>query len=336
MNNLEMMRKRFEFQGGIRQEDRMIKGKWCTLQKALQYSYQGCNVMLAQRHDECLNKDALENDDIMSAPQIWRALINPDKSKQDYDDKIISIDYNSQFGPGDVFGWIMDDLDEQRNQQITHWIIYLEELTEDAYFRGEIRRCKYQIYFKDEDGNEWSTWAAIRGPVETQIDSIQKNQIRLDRPNLSLNILLPNNPHTIKAFDRYKEFMFADRCWRVEAPDSISMTNIIEVNAEEYFKDRDTDTDELKNGLVIKPVIEDNSPILGEMFIKPMITEEYSAPEPGGKWCIVEKNMPIELKLKTDSIVKLTWDKTTSGKFTLRWSKGNKVYKKTIVVESLL
>jgi hypothetical protein len=32
MNNLEMMRKRFEFQGGVRQEDRMIKDKWRTFQ----------------------------------------------------------------------------------------------------------------------------------------------------------------------------------------------------------------------------------------------------------------------------------------------------------------
>jgi len=35
MTNLELMRKRLEWQGGIRQEDRMIKDKWRTLQKAL-------------------------------------------------------------------------------------------------------------------------------------------------------------------------------------------------------------------------------------------------------------------------------------------------------------
>jgi hypothetical protein len=31
MNNLELMRKRLEYQGGIFQEDRMIKDKWRTL-----------------------------------------------------------------------------------------------------------------------------------------------------------------------------------------------------------------------------------------------------------------------------------------------------------------
>jgi hypothetical protein len=31
MDNLDMMKKRFEFQGGIHQEDRMIKDKYKTL-----------------------------------------------------------------------------------------------------------------------------------------------------------------------------------------------------------------------------------------------------------------------------------------------------------------
>ncbi|MCM1323983.1 MAG: hypothetical protein NC218_07465 [Acetobacter sp.] len=35
----------------------------------------------------------------------WRALINPDKVKQDHDDKILSIDYAAGFRPGDVFTW---------------------------------------------------------------------------------------------------------------------------------------------------------------------------------------------------------------------------------------
>ena len=47
-------------------------------------------------------------------------------------------------------------------------------MTELAYFRGEIRRCRYTINYKDEDGQEHMTYAAIRGPVETKINYIQK------------------------------------------------------------------------------------------------------------------------------------------------------------------
>lgn len=322
MNNLESMRKRLEWQGGIRQEDRMIKGKWWTLQRALQYSYQGCDVQMVQPFDSIIGSTA-------EGFQTVRALINPDKVKQDYDDKIISIDRDYNFDPGDVFEW---------KGTGTHWIIYLEEITEDAYFRGEIRRCKYKIKFKDSNNNECETWAAIRGPVETAINSIQKNQTRVDRPNMSLNILMPLNEYTKDAFERYSEFLFAGKCWRVNAIDFISMRNVLEVNAEEYYIDKDTDDveQELKDGLVVEPI--DPTPetvILGETFIKPQIAEVYTAPAEGGCWEILERDYPVKLKVLDDTRVQVIWLKMTSGQFTLQWYKDTYVEQKTIVVESL-
>ena len=47
--------------------------------------------------------DAIDNE--MGIYPIYRALINPDKVKQDYDDKIISIDHMAKYEPGDVFEW---------------------------------------------------------------------------------------------------------------------------------------------------------------------------------------------------------------------------------------
>ena len=108
MNNLEMMRKRLKYQGG-NQEERMIKDKYRTFQKALLYSYQAAKV---QKEDE---------------DTIRKCLINPDKNKQDYDDKILSIDYAFGYKPGDIFEWVGTN---------TKWLIFLRELTEDAYFRA--------------------------------------------------------------------------------------------------------------------------------------------------------------------------------------------------------
>jgi len=75
------------------------------------------------------------------------------------------------------------------------------------------------------------TYAAIRGPVETKIDYIQKNGISVDRPNHSLNILLPATKLNLAYFNRYAKFyLFEDTkkiCWRVEAVDWLSMPNII-------------------------------------------------------------------------------------------------------------
>ena len=327
MNNFEMMRKRLEWQGGIAQEDRMIKDKWRTLLRTLKYSYQACDIALAQAQQEILD-EGLEPE-----YPIVRALINPDKNKQDYDDKILSVDYIHQFKPGDVFEW---------ENTGTHWIIYLQQLTEDAYFRGEIRRCRYKIKFKDEDGNICYTYAAIRGPVETQIDSIQKNQERIDKPNLSLNILMPRNEVTIKAFDRYKEFILDGRCWKVKAVDPISMTvdrqGVLEVNAQEDYINEVTDDEinEIKDGLIVEPdEPTPNSEINGETFIKPAIPEIYSVDVDGGTWCIRENNVPVDIEPIDNKSVQVTWKKMTSGQFTLVWNNGSDTYEKVIVVESL-
>nr|DAG03275.1 MAG TPA: hypothetical protein [Siphoviridae sp. ct2D011] len=53
MNNLEMMRERLIYHGGIHQEDRMIKDKHRTFIKSLRYSYQGCDIQKVQNHDSC-------------------------------------------------------------------------------------------------------------------------------------------------------------------------------------------------------------------------------------------------------------------------------------------
>ena len=216
-----MMRKRFEFQGGVAQDARMIKDKYKTFLKSLKYSYQAADVQLVQSFDNCEQK--------IDEPQ-YKALINPDKIKQDYDIKFLSIDYNANYQSGDIIQWLGTN---------SYWLIYLQELTEDAYFRSNLRRCRYSIKFKGEDGQIYSTWAAIRGPVETAIDSIQKNQVRIDRPNWSLHILIPLNEQTKAYFNRYSEFIFAEKCWRINAVDSISTPNILEINAEEYYIDKE-------------------------------------------------------------------------------------------------
>lgn len=333
LSNLDLMRKRLEFQGGIRQEDRIIKDKYNSFLKALEYSYQSCDVMLMQHFNDCLyeNKDEINPD--LLVHKLNRALINPDNIKQDYDNKILSVDYKTEYQSGDVIQWIGTQ---------TYWLIYLQALTEDAYFRSEIRRCRYKIKFKDKEGKIVYTWAAIRGPVETKIETIQKNQIRLDRPNLSLNILMPLNEKTRKAFDRYSRFLFNGKCWQVQATDSISMQNVLEINAEEYYidKEKDDQENEIINGLEIeeiKPEITKDD-IQGNGFIKPMIAEKFSTQEPGN-WS-VNKGAPVCINGNGTSEIELIWNKSTSGQFTLYWSNGKEgeeeiLKKRTIVVESL-
>ena len=151
VENLHNQHARLGQHGGNRQQERMIQDKRRSLDRAVWHSYQAAEVVRNEAEDR----------------KPVRALINPNKLKQDYDDKIISVGFEYNFKCGDVFEWIGTD---------TYWIVYLQDLTELAYFRGDIRRCSYEIAWEDENGKH-KTYAAIRGPVETKINFIQKHGI---------------------------------------------------------------------------------------------------------------------------------------------------------------
>ena len=306
---------RLNHQGGNLQQNRMIKDKRRSLDRALVYSYQGADV----------RKIDSTSDDYV------RALINPNKLKQDYDDKIISVGYEHHFECGDIFEWKGTE---------TYWLIYLQDLTELAYFRGDIRKCSHQINWEDENGKH-STYAAIRGPVETKINYIQKHGISVDNPNYSLNILLPKTADTLSYFQRYNKFYLADDelkiCWRIEAIDWLSMPGILEINAVEYYANEFEDN--LEDGTVgtlkTEPINPNNSfiedTIVGETFIKPKKEYEYEyIGNLVGKWSIKE-NYPIKL-VQDGKKVKLRWLNTYSGQFDLIYAD---CFKKTIVVQSL-
>ena len=310
IESLDHLKIRLLGMGGMAQQERMIYDKRKALDRALMYSYQGANV----------TKDG---------ESVVRALINPNKLKQDYDDKIISIGYEYQYKPGDVFEWLGTG---------THWLIYLQDLTELAYFRGDIRKCSYEISWKDGD-NIHSTYAAVRGPVETKINFIQKHGISVDEPNYSLNLLLPLNDETLAYFKRYSKFYLKDSevCWRVEAIDWISTPGILELTAVEYYANEFEDNESIVGNLIVKEedpneVIE-NAAISGETFIKPKIEYSYQTPvKENGEWKITSK-CPVQLIVDKDNPKKCTikWIRTISGQFELSYGK----YSKTIIVESL-
>ena len=308
--------------GGNRQQERMILSKKRSLDRAIWSSYQAAEVI---RIDAEYKKPV-------------RCLINPNKLKQDYDDKIISIGYEYNFKVGDVFEWLGTK---------THWLIYLQDLTELAYFRGDIRKCSYEIAWEDENGLH-KTYAAIRGPVETKINYIQKHGISVDTPNYSLNILLPKNEDTLNYFQRYSKFYLQNTdsetskiCWRIEATDTISMPNIIEINAVEYYANETEDN--VIAGLVGSLVVTPEDPneedidaiIVGKTFIKPKREVIYSYHGDNKSNWKINSQLPISSNEFIDEegypAIKIKWTSSYSGQFTLSYGD----FEKTIVVESL-
>lgn len=310
---------RLKAAGGTLQQQRMIRDKRKTLDRAVWFSYQGAKIQRADQDHFC------------------RALINPNKLKQDYDDKIVSVGYEFNFKPGDIFEWLGTN---------TYWLIYLQDIEELAYFRGNIRKCSYEIEWDSDEGRK-RTYVAVRGPVETKIDYIQKHGISVDRPNYSLNILMPKNKDTLTAFKRYSKFYLQDIeegddqiCWRVEAIDSISTPGILEVTAVEYYANEIED--DIENGIVKGLVVPIENPneelieevIVGETFIKPKKWFTYYFKGTIQSEWTIDGDYPLHYEVIEDAeypTISIYWDLGYSGQFTLTYGD----FTKTIVVESL-
>ena len=320
MDNLDLMRERLRARGGTVQQARMIKDKKEALKRAIKYSYQGAQVQAVGKTEPAI------------------ALINPNTVKQDYDDKIISIDFDYNYSVGTVFEWLNTD---------TKWLIYLQDLTELAYFKGDIRKCNYEIKWENDEGNICTTYIALTGPSEKKIDSAIKEGVSIDSPNYSLHFYMPNNEETAKRFDRYNKFYLSgsSTCWRIEAIDKISMPGILEVYAYEYYANKHEDNiDEgLIGDLIVEPIDpnpsadDTNEYIKGETFIKPKrtYTYEYMGAVAGiwdwDKKLPIKEILPEEGNSNDKKIITIKWDTTYSGQFVLSFGE----VEKTIVVESL-
>lgn len=224
--SLELLNKRLQYQGG-NQEQRFINDKLRGLKKALLYSYQAATATLSDGKE-------------------FRCLINPDKNKPAYDNKILSIPYKDiclnaprvgktsegeidiNIKPGDVFTW---------KETNTHWLVYLEYIEEDAYFRSEIRRCDQEVKIEDN-----SYWVYIRGPVETSIEWNQKAGIEWNTLNYSLVMYITADETTNNYFERFKTIKILDprynkeKTWQVVGVDPYYGDGIIQVFLDEYFE----------------------------------------------------------------------------------------------------
>lgn len=207
MSGLDMMKIRANYHGGGL-NDANVVGKYRSFLSAVNNSYLSEEVTLYDR-------------DFKQFKQKQRCLINPDKITMDYDQKEISIGFDSGLKTGDVFYW---------NETKTYWLVLKQELTEKAYFRGTIRRCAYEIMV---NGKPYRL--ALRGPVETTSIWKQKNQINFNELNYSLLVYIEANEETKSFFTRHKVVKFDGHNWVVEATDKYSQHGILEVYLKESY-----------------------------------------------------------------------------------------------------
>ena len=237
--SIETMRIRLGFDGGKRQQDRMILDKLRSLKKALLYSYQAGTAIL---------KDGRE----------FRCLMNPDRLKNTYEDKIISIPFKDicigqiiedvdEFGnpiryevfperkgktsdgeeetgiaSGDVFEW-------KENQ--SYWLIYLQHEEEYAYFRGECRRCYHEV---DVNGTKYKVY--VKGPDQNSIEWHTKKEISWNDLNYHAEMYITRTEETEAFFHRFSKIKIEGKPYEVQVVDYLSNPGIITMKLKETYQ----------------------------------------------------------------------------------------------------
>lgn len=286
MRALEGMKTRLQYSGGVNQQDRMNQDKLRVLRKALLYSYQAATAIL---------EDGRE----------FRCLINPDKLKTSYDEKIISIPYediclNPEFSkrettsqgiesidllPGDVFTW---------KENNTKWLVYLKRYEETAYLRAEIRRCNYRI---EINGSYYDVYA--KGPNETAIVWNKVKSTMWNNLNYNLTMYIKKDRKTENFFHRFSKIELNNMPWEVQAIDSMSLEGVIIVALRETYQN--SIEKELEKENEECDIIERDGVtpyINGPLEINPYDTIKYkvekiSEEELTGEWKITGKRINI-------------------------------------------
>lgn len=279
MSGLDNMKKRMQWDGGglSTSDGRNVNGKLLSFKSALWNSYQAEWI-------------SFDNDETGAR---HRCLINPDKLKENYDQKEISIDFKEGLSEGQTFYWIRTN---------THWIVYLQRYEEEAYFRAQIRRCDYQLFDK--------YWIYVRGPVETAIIWRQKHQIEMNDLNYSIMFYIEKNEETLEKLSRFNIVRFEGHNWRVAATDKYSQPGLIEVYLEEYFDNEMEDA--IIQPEIIKP--DTSQPYVdGPQLVKPWDTNVSFAivDKAGGEFVVDSSKVKISQADETSCVLEILTGKST-------------------------
>ena len=226
MSGLDRMKARVSYLGYDSADGRNVTGKYKSFQAALKNSYQAEWITL--------DKDLIDENG-NSLARRYRCLINASRLTENFDKKVISIDFDSGIDEGTVFWW------DRTNR---YWIVDLQQHTEEAYFRGTITRCDYEL---EIDGKTY--WASVRGPVETATIWNQKHGINWNDLNYSMVINVTKNSQTVNYFTRHQvikmKLSYPDidtgetieewHNWKVVATDKYSSESLIEVYLDEWY-----------------------------------------------------------------------------------------------------
>lgn len=213
----------------------------------------------------------------------WPCLINTMTGgrKANYEKDMISVEYAAGLEPGDTFEMLDTGV---------HWMVYLPVITETAYLKSEIIRCRYSLEI-----NEKKYWVAVTGPQETDLRWLIKKNINANELNLSGVVYIKNDENTKKFFKRFTRIKLDGHTWEVQVTDSLTVPGIIELNIQEYYDNTIEELPEIKRD-------EDNTElnvISGKTMVKQDTIVGYAindlAYDPKAEWH-VENNPRVKIE----------------------------------------
>lgn len=177
-------------------------------------------------------------DSLVNSEPLFRCLINHDKLKVDYQDKIISIPFmeppvgsrepiQTNFHNGTVFKWVHGNKQEWTPD--TYWIVYMQYSEETAYFRAEIRKAdeEIEIITIDDEGNEstvrYRGW--MTGPNETTALWNVKKGVVWNDMNYTKLLYITKDEDTLAFFQRFDRIIINGKPWEVQAYNESYSTN---------------------------------------------------------------------------------------------------------------
>ena len=324
MSAMDSLRQRINYAGGQNQEHRMNSDKLRSLRKALLYSYQAQTAILSDNRE-------------------FRCLINHDKLKEDYDDKIISIPYDDiclnaektgektsegyqhiGMKVGDVFTWKETD---------TKWIVIQEILEENAYFRGTIRKAEDEIVI---DGN---TYYGYLGKWSKDTLWHTKGLNSWSEMGYEVVLYITRNEETEDYFHRFKKVTINDRLWEVQMVNDITSETMLIIYLKETFKNEFAETessdDETPSGDDDQSSDDDLYPsddddietaaIIGKDVVYPFDKTSYTLGDEilsGGVW-LIDNEKKARIISQTDTTVYIYIVSAKSGAFNLIYRKEN-------------
>ena len=269
-------------------------------------------------------------DNLVNGQPLFRCLINHDKLKVAYEDKIISIPFNeppigsidpidTNFHNGTVFKWVHGNKEEWTPD--TYWIVYMQYSQETAYFRAEIRKAdqEIEIVIVNPQGQEetvsYRGW--MTGPNETSVLWNTKKGVTWNDLNYTKLLYITKDEDTTAFFERFDRVIINGKPWQVQAYNESYSTSksggvdsgIIRVALKETYTSTDQFVDQKINEInqnkekqIQYDEIHTEARIDGPTIVNPYERLTYIAKnfEEDKEWSIDKPELAKIVKISTD------------------------------------